>query len=94
MIGKTDIPFFKKNIYIDEEDGHPYLYNSILSSFVVLDNDVSNNIVRLIDGKRNIKKIALTLSKQFDFPLDKICVDVCDMIEVLQKKDFLQIKNT
>ena len=88
-IDESTIPKFPKHV--------KFKYNKPRDEWVILAperlvklDEIAVHILKLVDGKKPVKVIALELSKKFNAPVDVISSDVKDMLQNLSDKGFIE----
>lgn len=90
MISPETIPGLAPNVCFENKAGQTYLYNPEVQKYVLLDNQVSIDVVAMCDGQRTTRSIANALASRYDGAEPAIVLDdVRKMLSDLGVEEFI-----
>ncbi len=93
MTRNEQIPSLNKFVIFDHTNGTYHLYNSELNWFVILENQISVEIIKLLNGTNTVLDITKKLQELYQNSSPEIIQnDVNNMIIDLHENQFLVIE--
>lgn len=81
-------------VCFETKAGHTYLYNPEVQTYVLLDNQVSIDIVSLCDGRRTMIDIANAIDSRYQAANPPaVLIDVRKMLTLLHEEEFVLLED-
>ena len=83
------IPCLSEDIELRQDDGKHRLYHRFRNKALILENDVTVDIAKGIDGVNSIDGIVEMMMEKYEVSVSELENDVGELLSILEKEDFI-----